>query len=79
MYTELGCFAMSSFKRKNPHKYIITVGLLVSASTEIMQYIFSKGLFEIDDLFNNTIGTVVGVLLFKLCKRIEVFTGFRKK
>ena len=39
----------------------ILVGINFSVFIEIIQLLSRKGFFEIDDLFNNTIGTLIGV------------------
>jgi len=58
-----------SFKR------IISCGFLFSAFIEFVQYISCRGLCEFDDLFNNTLGAVIGYWLFLL-----IFSGiFIKK
>lgn len=43
----------------------VLIGAGLSAAIEITQYIFGLGYTEFDDVFNNTIGTVVGVILYK--------------
>lgn len=43
--------------------FIIIMSLLFSCVIEILQLIFQKGFFEIDDLLNNTIGGSVGMMI----------------
>lgn len=43
----------------------------VSVFVEIIQLITKVGSFDVDDLILNTIGGIVGVLMYKLFKRIE--------
>ena len=52
-------------KRKS---FLLTTatGLLFSFFIELMQFIFYKGVAEIDDLILNTLGTAIGYLLYKL-------------
>lgn len=45
-------------------KYIIAFGLFYSILLEILQLILHRGLFEFDDMLNNTIGVFVGVVMF---------------
>jgi len=40
----------------------LVVGLLFSLTIEFSQLIFEKGTFDVDDLFNNTVGAVIGEL-----------------
>ena len=57
------------------HKILIAliVGLLVSLTIELSQLICARGVFDVDDLFNNSLGAVVGggtiVLLLKLMNK----------
>lgn len=46
--------------------FIVTIffSLLLSFSIEGLQYFFKIGLFEFDDVFNNTIGTSIGFLIY---------------
>ena len=44
----------------------IIAGVLLSIGIELTQYIFRLGYCELDDVLNNTIGTVLGVGVWKL-------------
>lgn len=46
------------------------VGLLLSMVIEISQFLTKRGHIQTDDLITNVVGTVVGVLLFRGCRRI---------
>ena len=50
---------------------VLLVGLLVSLTIELSQLIWHKGVFDVDDLFNNTLGAVIGGMIvfetFMLC------------
>jgi glycopeptide antibiotics resistance protein len=43
---------------------VVLIGMICSTTTEITQWIFRIGLFELDDILNNTIGCLLGCLLF---------------
>ena len=45
------------------------MGLGFSAAIETIQYITCRGLFEFDDLFNNTLGASVGYIIFVVLHR----------
>ena len=49
---------------------VMAVGLLCSAATEISQYYFRIGLFEFDDIFNNTLGAGMGFILYRVVMRM---------
>ena len=44
---------------------VAVLGFLFSFGIETMQYIFRKGVAELDDLILNTLGAVIGYLLYK--------------
>ena len=50
------------------HKYLITMALslLLTVFIETMQLVTKCGSFEVDDIINNFIGTVMGILLYML-------------
>ena len=50
---------------RNPMVTVIA-GCLFSGAIETMQYITGRGLTEVDDVITNTLGTVVGVMIYKL-------------
>ncbi len=52
--------------------HIIPLGLLLSLVIETGQLALSKGMFEIDDLVLNTLGTALGCLIYK------IYRDFRK-
>lgn len=61
-------------------KRAIIIGLLLTIGIEITQYVFKLGYCEVDDVINNTIGVVVGTLLYReYGKRIEQLCTRSKK
>ena len=47
---------------------VLLVGICVSIVTELLQGLTRLGWADIDDLFNNTVGLLVGVLLFQFIR-----------
>ena len=45
---------------------IVLVGSMVSVSVELLQYYYKRGLCEFDDVFHNTLGSLIGYGLFLL-------------
>ena len=45
---------------------VVVMGFLFSLSIETMQFIFRKGVAELDDLILNVLGAVIGYLGYKL-------------
>ncbi len=50
-------------------KHIFLIALLFSAGIEITQFITGRGLMEFDDVLNNTVGAVIGYVVYCLIKR----------
>lgn len=44
----------------------VVIGLLLSGSIEAIQYFWKIGLCELDDIFNNTWGTLLGYCIYRL-------------
>ena len=42
----------------------IILGMLMSSGIELTQLYLHRGLFEFDDIIHNTLGTIIGVILF---------------
>lgn len=42
----------------------LTVGLTVSSGIEIVQHVFRLGIFDVDDIILNTLGVLVGHVIF---------------
>ena len=57
---------------KSKHKYLITMALslLLTVFIETMQLITKCGSFEVDDIINNFIGAVLGMLIYALCSKL---------
>lgn len=51
-------------------RHTVLAGLLLSATVELIQGFTAMGLFEFDDIFNNTMGTLVGFFLWAMIKKI---------
>lgn len=54
-----------SDKLKKAYK-VVGIGLAVTVIIEIIQYITKLGIFEIDDILNNTLGTLIGYSIFMI-------------
>lgn len=48
----------------------ILIGFLLSCSIEMLQFLLKLGLCEFDDVFHNTLGTIIGSLIELLTVRI---------
>lgn len=54
--------------RRQHHPYLLTLltGFALSVLIEALQYFMRLGLCELDDILNNTLGCLIGILLFHL-------------
>ena len=68
-FVPLGFFLPVLIKRKS---LLITaaIGLAFSFFIEVTQFVFYKGVAELDDLILNTLGAVIGYLLYRLSKKL---------
>ena len=73
LFMPLGFLAGAAVKKKRMLK-MFGIGFLISLSIEIMQYVFRRGVGNIDDLMHNVLGCFIGYSLFALCSLM-----FRKK
>ena len=49
----------------------IVMGAMFSTALEILQLMTHRGLFEWDDIVYNTIGALIGFLLYLILKRLK--------
>lgn len=67
VFYPLGLILSDMFQRNKKKKIIISlIAFGLSASIETVQYIFSIGYTEIDDIIHNTLGAVLGVIGYNL-------------
>lgn len=45
-------------------KQVLLISMLFSISIEVAQFITGRGLTEFDDVFNNTVGAVLGYIIY---------------
>lgn len=65
-------FLLPAIWQKLRFYHIIPLGFLLTLVIETGQLSLSKGMFEIDDLVLNTLGTAIGCLIYK------IYRDFRK-
>ena len=63
------------FVDQSKHYFIKTIGFgfAFSLGIEVLQYILKAGLFEIDDLINNTIGVILSCYIATMCKKVIIW------
>ena len=75
VYVPVGLLMPLVYK-KRPYISTLLTGVLLSLLTEVMQFITHSGLCELDDLFNNTLGCLIGMMLIavgsKLIRKLQM-------
>ena len=62
VFVVFGILIAASFKHISWWKNVL-IGFILSLSIELLQYTFKRGSFDVDDLINNTSGTVLGTIM----------------
>ena len=75
MFIPIG-FLTSARLRKRGLLKIAGIGCGISLTIEILQFVYRRGVFNIDDIIHNTLGCVIGYGVFRLCNTI--LTNFTK-
>lgn len=60
MFVPLGILLPLMFKKCEKFWVTYSIGFLSTLFLEILQFITRRGIFEIDDIFNNTLGCIIG-------------------
>jgi glycopeptide antibiotics resistance protein len=64
LFVPFGFLPAFLIKRFNSIKIIVLLAFLFSSYIELSQLLFRRGLFELDDLFNNSLGALIGYGIF---------------
>lgn len=71
----LGIFLPIFFEPIRQVRKIVVAGFLVSLSIELSQFILKVRIFDVDDLIFNTLGVLVGFLVFLLFNKVSALSG----
>lgn len=74
VFVPLGILLPAAFGAKHDMKnyvFVVFAGFFVSVIFETLQYIFSIGFSEADDIINNTWGCLIGCGIYALSGKIE--------
>ena len=69
LFIPIGLLLGFGFK-KITWKKVLLIGLGISFSIELLQFIFKRGLCEVDDLIHNVLGTLIGYALLRAAYRL---------
>lgn len=69
LFVPLGYLLPTAMAYRGKYKIgkIVVIGFLISLLIEIVQVVARIGIFDLDDLINNTLGTLLGMCLFTHC------------
>lgn len=67
----MGFFIPALSKRHLNFLQVVLMGAMISVSIEALQFVLNTGVTDIDDVIFNTLGAVVGYLLYFLGKWIK--------
>ena len=62
LFVPIGIFGALITRSK---KKTILLGATISSFIEILQFLFARGVFEVDDILHNTLGTLVGFFVIQ--------------
>ena len=71
MFIPLGIVWPSVYKELDTHRKVISAGIGVSFGIEILQLPFYDRVSDVDDLLLNSLGFIIGYLLYLLVKRLS--------
>lgn len=74
LFVPFGLFSFMLLRNNRIWRIVVPFvsGFVLTSLIEILQYKLKRGTFELDDIFNNMLGALIGVLLGACAKRIFV-------
>ena len=70
LFVPIGLLLMLLLTCKKRWLISIAIGVFLSSAIEVIQLIFHRGLFEFDDIFHNTLGTLIGIGIYVVAARL---------
>ena len=69
MFIPIGFFSSVGLRKRRLLK-ITGIGCGISLTIEVLQLVYRRGVFNIDDIIHNTLGCAIGYGIFRLCNTI---------
>ena len=66
LYVPLGYLLPFVWPKLEKKRMVVLIGFLCSCATELTQLIFRLGWCELDDIVGNTLGCLLGCLIYKM-------------
>lgn len=73
MFILFSFMSAALFRDKKPVIITLALGLSLTLIIELLQLITHTGTFETDDILNNLLGTIFGIVLWNICDEIGIF------
>jgi len=73
MFIPFALMSAALFGDKKPVIITLVLGLSLTLIIEFLQLITHTGTFETDDILNNLLGTMFGIVLWNICDEIGIF------
>ena len=76
VFIPVGLLLGIAFKQMTWWKALL-IGCSISISIESLQFWFMKGFSEVDDVMHNTVGCIVGYIIYSILVRIFINTKLK--
>lgn len=73
IFIPLGFFFILLFRKCGTILKVAMAGFTVTAAIEVTQFFLQIGQFDVDDILLNTMGTIVGAIIFKASNKTSRF------
>ena len=77
MFIPVAMLLCEIFKGKYKYLWVIFTSFSMSLFIEALQYVMRCGMFEVDDLFNNLLSTLIGIVIYLVYTFI--YNNYKKK
>lgn len=72
LFIPFGFFVKGTFSKWN-WKRVLIVGVLLSITIEVLQFLLKRGVAELDDIIHNTFGCALGILLYEVARATKEY------
>ena len=79
LFMPLGFFIPLLFNKKNKIRYIVAYGAIISTAIEVIQLQQTYNITDIDDIIFNTLGAILGYLVFNMFYKLMEKTKYSRK
>lgn len=69
LFVPYGILSPLAFRERRSFWSCVLFGAATSLAVELLQLVTGRGYFQIDDILTNILGTLIGYVIFSLCRR----------